>query len=193
MAAHAAPNLARARSEQRTGASLRSYVPRAMQQHAILPQEPIASAMAREIEMAACPGDTSPPPSSSGCGAVRSLRLRRPDIQGRAADPTTRSISRREVLVSGGTEIGFTQQPLLAPELLLKGMTRWCASIRRRKKLHPLPPTPLETYLRAADPRATTWQMRPRVDTLQPVEIEMGTARQFWITLKVSPEVPRGA
>ncbi|NLB95083.1 MAG: hypothetical protein GX785_05165 [Armatimonadetes bacterium] len=199
MAAHAAPNLRELGRSKEQGLPYVSYVPRAMSNTRILPQEPIVPArMAREIEMAACPGEyESATFILQAVAPVRSLTLEATDIQGPRGRIPKDAVDLYVVKCwyQAGTEIGFTQQRLLAPELLLKDDA--LVRVDHEKKENFIRSTDAagkSMYLPCSGPTSDHLaNVRPKdADTLQPVDIEMGTARQFWITLKVPEGTPAG-
>ncbi|HHX41871.1 MAG TPA: DUF4091 domain-containing protein [Armatimonadetes bacterium] len=199
MAAHAGPTLRELGRSKEQGLPYLSYVPRAISNTRISPREPIVPArMAREIEMAACPGEyESATFVLQALAQVRGLTLETTDLQGaRGRIPRDAvDLSIVKCWYQAGTEIGFTQQRLLAPELLLKDDA--LVRVDHEKKENFIRSTDAAgkgTYLPCSGPTSEHLaNVRPKdAETLQPVEIETGTARQFWITLKVPEGTPAG-
>lgn len=175
------------------------YITKAITNTRILPKTyPIPGSMKREIAISACRGEFEPASFViHALTQIKDLQLSATDLKGEQCSIPSSSIDIRVVKCwfQSGLTVEETNKCILTPELLLKddklifvdqeGKRNFCRTLSTAgKENYILISGPLSGYLKDFQPKDS--------DTLRPVDIDVGSIKQFWVTLQVPDNVPPG-
>ena len=192
-------SLARESDAPRSGIPYEVYNVKAISNVKILPYTfPIPGVLANELKITACRGEYEPATLVvRALQNLKGLRLTVSDFHHGEASIPASAIDIRVVKCwfQSGVEIRGTQKCLLTPELLLKDDKLIRVDLKnKRNYLRQINPAGEESYLLLSGPDSGHLDaIQPKdSDVLQPVDIEAGANKQFWITVKVPEDAIPG-
>ncbi len=195
----AAPNI---REMSKAGIAERpyvTYVGRAITNDKILPKTfPIVGRVANELSIAACRGEYEPATFAiCALEGMQNLRVVATDLKGPNGTMPASAVDIRVVKCwfQSGVQIWDTKQRILTPELLLKDDRLVRVDLEDKQNyVRILDPGGKETFVLISGSGSEGMkEIQPKdASTLQPVDIEAETTKQFWVTVRVPDDAAPG-
>ena len=175
------------------------YINKTITNTKILPRSfPIPGTPGRVLDLTACRGEYEPASFViQALDQITGLEVTATDLKGQGFSIPGSAIDIRVVKCwfRAGVQLSETNKCILSPELLLKddklvkvdleGKRNFCRTISNSGK---------ESYVLISDPLGGDLKdFQPKdADHLLPVDMDVGSVKQFWITLHVPEEAPPG-
>jgi hypothetical protein len=199
LAGCAAPNI---REMSKAGAAERpyvTYVRKAITNDKMLPKTfPIVGGVANELSIAACRGEYEPATFAiCALADIQKLTVLATDMKGPNGTIPASAVDIRVVKCwfQSGVQIWDTNGRILTPELLLKDDSLVRVDLENKHNyVRTLGPDGKETYVLVSGPDSEGMrEIQPRdASTLQAVDIEAETTKQFWVTVRVPDDAAPG-
>lgn len=199
IATNAGPSLKALADSMKEGLPYIPYVPKAITNSRITPDSlVIPGRIGREIAMAACPGEfESANFVLQTLAPIKGLRVEATDLtsgKGRIAKDAV-NVRVVKCWYQAGISIGDRSHKQLTPELLLKDDALVRVDYQKQENyLRSTDAAGNATYLLCSSKDSSNLNdVQPRdADTMQPVDLDADSVRQFWITLHVPDKTPAG-
>jgi hypothetical protein len=175
------------------------HVPQAISNLKVLPQEfPVPAPLSCDLQVTACPGEYEP--ATFVLYAVRDLANVTVEVSDLVDGPRRLPGNVVDVRVvkcwyQSGTNVGFQNQRLLVPDLLLKDDELVRVDLEKQENfLREVHPAGEAVYLPISTPNSDHLaNIHPRdAHHLRPVTLPADSAKQFWLTVHVPPDARPG-